>query len=183
MKKKTALITSGACGLILAIGACTGSNYAYEVSGSIEARQIDYDCPGEDTALDPVAFIAGKGGGGKSKSKSSSGKKKAEAPKVSPGKTTSSTSRPKTSSGSRKGPLKNRGVSLNEKPDKPEKIKGKTAPKPKYKIKPKGCKEEYEIFVLSDGDLYEQDVRKVDYDRCLTAKGQSRFLFPLCTKG
>lgn len=84
-------------------------------------------------------------------------------------------------------PVKNKGVKLKEKPEKPEKLKGKKLPKLKYKFKPEGCETEYEIFVLADDDyLYEQDVRRVDYDKCLKAKvpaGKKSKLFPLCTKG
>jgi hypothetical protein len=83
--------------------------------------------------------------------------------------------------------VKNKGVKLKKKPEKPEKLKSKKLPKLKYKFKPKGCETEYEIFVLADdGNLYEQDVRKVDYDNCLKAKipaGKKSKLFPLCTKG
>lgn len=83
--------------------------------------------------------------------------------------------------------VKNKGVKLKKKPEKPEKLKGKKLPKLKYKFKPRGCETEYEIFVLAnDGNLYEQDVRKVDYDNCLKAKipaGKKSKLFPLCTKG
>lgn len=83
--------------------------------------------------------------------------------------------------------VKNKGVKLKKKPEKPEKLKSKKLPKLKYKFKPRGCETEYEIFVLAnDGNLYEQDVRKVDYDNCLKAKipaGKKSKLFPLCTKG
>jgi hypothetical protein len=83
--------------------------------------------------------------------------------------------------------VKNKGVKLKKKPEKPEKLKGKKLPKVKYKFKPKGCETEYEIFVLADdGYLYEQDVRKADYDNCVKAKipaGKKNKLFPLCTKG
>lgn len=93
----------------------------------------------------------------------------------------------RSSSPSAKPSVKNKGVKLKEKPEKPEKLKGKKLPKLKYKFKPNGCETEYEIFVLADdGYLYEQDVRKVDYDNCVTAKipaGKKNKVFPLCTKG
>jgi hypothetical protein len=100
---------------------------------------------------------------------------------------TSSGTNQRSSSPSAAPPVKNKGVKLKKKPEKPQKLKGKKLPKVKYKFKPKGCETEYEIFVLADdGYLYEQDVRKADYDNCVKAKipaGKKNKLFPLCTKG
>lgn len=126
----------------------------------------------------------------------SSGTTNSKAPSKAPSKaaSTPASKAPSTGSGTTRRsasptatPVKNKGVKLKEKPEKPEKLKGKKLPKLKYKFKPKGCETEYEIFVLADdGYLYEQDVRKVDYDKCLKAKvpaGKKSKLFPLCTKG
>lgn len=100
---------------------------------------------------------------------------------------TSSGTNQRSSSPSAAPSVKNKGVKLKKKPEKPQKLKGKKLPKVKYKFKPKGCETEYEIFVLADdGYLYEQDVRKADYDNCVKAKipaGKKNKLFPLCTKG
>ncbi|QBZ72015.1 hypothetical protein SEA_KRADAL_117 [Streptomyces phage Kradal] len=213
MNKKTVMIASGVVGLILATSACGGETYEYQVSGPIEGQQIDYDCPGEDIAMDAVAFVTGKGGGGKKSSNSSdsdstdsggstttnrkqdrsSGTTSSKAPSTSTSKAPSRAPSTSTSTGPRSASPKasqsvaNKGASLKSKPEKPEKLKTKKLPKLKYKFKPKGCETEYEIFVWGKGGyLYEQDVRKVDYDKCLAAKvkaGQKAKLFPLCTKG
>lgn len=213
MNKKTVMIASGAAGLILTLSACGTETYEYQVSGTVQDQWLDYDCPGEDIAMDAVAFVAGTGkgsstgGGGKGtksdskgsskkdsgdgdKDKKGSDKKKNEQSKkpstgtASSGGSTGGTSK---SSPTAKASTKNKGVKLKSKPEKAEKIKNGKLPKPKYRFKPEGCDNEYEIFVLdANGDLYEQDVRKADYDKCLAAKvrsGQSKKLFPLCTKG
>lgn len=188
-------IASGVATGILALSACAPETYEYEVSGTVQAQQVDYDCPGEDVALDAVAFVArtggtsgGKGsrssnsGSGSSSSDSDSGSSKNSGSSNSGGSSSGSSgsSSSKGSSPATKAP-KNKGVTLSKKPKKAEKLKGKKTPKVKYKFKPKGCETEYEIFVLADdGSLYEQDVRKVDYDKCEAAE---RKLFPLCTEG
>lgn len=199
MNKKTVTITSGALGLIL-LTACGGTEtYSYQVSGVVQAQQVDYDCPGEDIAMGAVAYVAGSGkgsssGGGSGKKSSdnkadsdtdvSSSDKKAPASKAPASKAPSTsgggtTSKAPSSPAPSKAPS-NKGVKLKDKPEKAEKLKGLKVPKVKYAIKPKGCETEYEIFVLSGNTLYEQDVRRVDYDKCLTA---GKKLFPLCTKG
>lgn len=108
-----------------------------------------------------------------------------KAPSKAPSATTGTI--PRSASPSVKPSVKNKGAKLKSKPEKPEKLKGKKLPKVKYKFKPKGCETEYEIFVTADdGNMYEQDVRKVDYDNCVAAKipaGKKAKLFPLCTKG
>lgn len=208
VNKKTVKIASGVVGLILGASACGGETYTYDVSGPVEGQQIDYDCPGTDLSMGAVAFIAGSGKGSsggssgkKSDSKSPEDKKaddkkvekrpQAQAPAVRPStKSPSPTATKPATKAPSKAPSKapaNKGVSLKSKPEKPERLKSKTLPKVKYRLKPKGCETEYEVFVWGkDGYLYEQDVRKVDYDKCLATKvkaGQKAKLFPLCTKG
>lgn len=200
MNKKTVVIASGATGLILALGGCDKGTYEYEVSGTVQEQYVDYeDCPGVDLAMDTVAFVAGGtkpgGGTGKKSSNSDTSDKKADDKKkdskVQAPQGGVQQAQPQSGQqGGRKSatpsatPKKNTGVKLKSKPDKPERIKSGKVPKPTYKSKPdKGCKDEYEIFVLAnDGELYEQDVRKADYDKCLAAKSDPKF-FPLCTKG
>lgn len=215
VNKKTMTIVSGAATGILALSACGGGTYDYQISGLVQGQQVDYDCP-NDLSMDAVAFVAGNGGGGKK----SSGKKSSKSDDTSdsdsdttsqqqksavsgttatktPSKAPSASASQKPSTGSGTSQrsatpsatpsVKNKGVKLDKKPEKPEKLKGKKLPKVKYKFKPDGCETEYEIFVLADdGNLYEQDVRKVDYDKCEAAKipaGKKNKLFPLCTKG
>jgi hypothetical protein len=221
VNKKTAVIASGAAGIILAVSACGTDTYDYEVSGLVQGQQVDYDCPGEDIAMDAVAFVSGGKGGNKGSKKSSSDSSSSDSdsdssssdsnktqkqgkaaasgstPSKAPSKaaSTPASKAPSTSSGTNQRSsspsvtpsVKNKGVKLKKKPEKPEKLKSKKLPKLKYKFKPKGCETEYEIFVLADdGYLYEQDVRKADYDNCVKAKipaGKKNKLFPLCTKG
>jgi hypothetical protein len=221
VNKKTAVIASGAAGIILAVSACGTDTYDYEVSGLVQGQQVDYDCPGEDIAMDAVAFVSGGKGGNKGSKKSSSDSSSSDSdsdssssdgnktqkqgkaaasgstPSKAPSKaaSTPASEAPSTSSGTNQRssspsaapPVKNKGVKLKKKPEKPQKLKGKKFPKVKYKFKPNGCETEYEIFVLADDDyLYEQDVRKADYDNCVKAKipaGKKNKLFPLCTKG
>lgn len=200
MNKKTVMFASGATGLILALSACGKGTYGYEVSGTVQEQYVDYDCPGEDLSMDAVAFVDAKNPGTTGKKQSDSGssgddkkpddKKKdskagnqqgaGQQPQAAPqgvpqGGKKSTTPSPAAT--------KNSGVKLKSKPDKPEKVKNGKVPTRKYKSKPKGCKEEYEIFVVdSSGDLYEQDVRQADYDKCLAVTSTPK-LFPLCTKG
>lgn len=209
MNKKTVMIGSGALDLILGLGACGTETYEYQVSGEVLEQYVDYDCPGADLALDAVSFELRGGKGGKKKSDSNSsdtdtdsGTEQQAAPQAKSTATAKApTKTPKATTGtSSKGGTKsatpsptptvkkvsNKGVKLSKKPEKPEKLKGLVVPKPVYKVKPKGCETEYEIFVLSGGKLYEQDVRKVDFDKCGRApipKGYTNRLFPLCTKG
>jgi len=214
VNKKTMTIVSGVATGILALSACGSGTYDYQVSGAVQAQQLDYDCPNENVAMEAVAFVAGKGGGkksgGGSAGKKSSDKKadsdsaieqeakqepvKKPTPTPSAKSGTSrrgTSSTPSQKSSPKPSPtatkVKNKGVKLKQKPEKPEKLKGKQVPKLKYKVKPHGCETEYEIFVLTDdGDLYEQDVRQVDYEKCLAAEiptGLKSKLFPLCTEG
>lgn len=176
VNKKTAMIVSGAAGIILTASACSGETHEYQISGLVQGQQIDYDCPGEDVAMDAVAFVTGKGGssggsGGRSSSSSSNSNSDSDHGKKS----------------SKPAAPKNKGVKLEKKPEKPQKLKGLTIPKLLIPANLKGCEEEYEIFVLAkDGYLYEQDVREADYRKCEGAgipAGQKARLFPLCTKG
>jgi hypothetical protein len=191
MNKKTAAIVSGTAGLILTLGACSTATYQYKVSGTVQGQQITYNCPGKSVAMDIVSFETG------GKKKRNSGSNTAPSPrplvskkptgrntqKPSSGVTTSNTSKPSPSATTAKV-KSNTGVTLSEKPEAPELAKNGTVPTPAYRSRPKGCKvDDYEIFVLNgSGDLYEQDVRKVDYDRCSRFKGTVK-LFPRCTKG
>lgn len=199
-------IISGAATGILALSACTTETYEYEVSGIVQGQQIDYDCPGEDIALDTVAFEAGKGrgtGSGKKKKNADaddSGEQAApqgekavtKAPSKTPSKAPTATAGPNNGSKAvtpspTAKKVSNKGVKLKSKPEKPERLKGLKIPKALYKAKPKGCETEYEIFVLAnDGYLYEQDIRRADYESCEKAKipvGEKAKVFPLCTKG
>lgn len=197
MNKKTVMIASGATGLILTLGACGTETYEYQVSGIVETQQVDYECPGVDIAMDAVAFEAKpvpkkKPDGNSandsevkakptpkpssSTTKPSSGSSKKGTPTAKSSPTASASKTGKTS----KKPS-NKGVKLNKKPEKPEKVKNGKVPKLKYTFKPKGCEAEYEIFVTDgSGNLYEQDVRKVDYDRCAQLRVKTK-LFPGCT--
>jgi hypothetical protein len=207
VNKKTAMIVSGAAGIILTASACSGETHEYQVSGLVQGQQIDYDCPGEDVAMDAVAFVTGKGGssggsGGRSSSSSSNsnsnsnGNKSSKSDSDSGAKSDSNRKNNSDSSNSDSGQgkksskpaaPKNKGVKLEKKPEKPQKLKGLTIPKLLIPANLKGCEEEYEIFVLAkDGYLYEQDVREADYRKCEGAgipAGQKAKLFPLCTKG
>lgn len=194
MNKKTAAIASGAAGLILTLGACSTATYQYAVSGRVQGQQITYDCPGKDVALDTVAFEAG----GKKKSKKVSKKKASSSTKPtaskkptgqntqkpSSGTTASSTSKPSVTATTTAAKVKsNKGVTLSEKPEAPELVKSGKVPSPPSRLNLRGCKvDDYEIFVLDgSGVLYEQDVRKVDYNKCNAYKGTIK-LFPRCTK-
>lgn len=186
MNKKFRTIAAGATVGILALTGCTEDTYSYEVSGTVEARQIDYDCPNEDVAMDAVAFVAGKGGtsGGGSRSGSggssggSSGKSSGSTGKSGKGSGSTSTSGGTLGSSSTgKSTKTGSGVKLKKKPAKPEKIKGGKVPKPLYAKKPKGCETEYELYIRNDDGLFEQDVRREDYDNC--TEGEK---FAACTE-
>jgi hypothetical protein len=199
MNKRTVAILGGTVGVILTLGGCGGTTYEYKVSGTVSGQHVDIDCPKSKGVLsmEAVSFDTGKNKSKKSKSKGSSatGSKSAK-----PKSKVSKTAKTKTlgSTGSKASPkatttkrptqktIQNVGVLLSEKPDKPEKLKSLSVPREKYTAFRKGCEREYEIFVLSGGHLYEQDVRKVDYNNCQRArapKGRIYKLFPLCTKG
>jgi hypothetical protein len=195
------LVITATGSVILALGAfgCqdSGKKYEYEVSGVVEAVQTDYEC-GEDLALEPAAFVAGKGGGGSSGKKSNTSNsgsasdagdvqqgrdrgnvaaskppnRKTEAPPPRRTSKAPATSRPNGDS-----PRKSGGVRLSKKPAKPERVT-KIVP-PKGPKRPKGCETEYEVFVRNGDGLFEQDVRKVDYVHC---SDQVREQFPACTE-
>ena len=193
MNKKIAVITATVTGGILTLSACSKSDYSYEVSGIVQEQYVDYeDCPLDNLAMEHVGFSEASNGGTGSSKKSDNGSsgKKADGPvKKQDSPTKKASTAPSTSGGaglgttakpsakpSAKAPS-NKGVKLKSKPEKPERVKNIGKPAKKQK----GCKEEYEIFVLAnDGYTYEQDVRKVDYDKCLEAKVEPK-LFPLCT--
>jgi hypothetical protein len=197
MNKRTVAFLGGTVGVILTVGGCGGTTYEYQVSGTVSGQHLDVDCPKSKKgvlSMEAVSFDTGKHKTTTKTKKSKTGKS-AKAPKGKP--TKSPTPTATKSAGSKTSPsatatrkptqkaVRNVGVSLSEKPDKPERLKGLGVPNEPYKFR-KGCKWEYEIFVLSGGHLYEQDVRKVDYQKCQRArvpKGQIYKLFPLCTKG
>jgi hypothetical protein len=158
----------GAASLVLTSSACSGSAYEYDISGVVQSGQIDYDCP-RHLSMEDMGFITGSGDG-KSPSKRSS--------------SSSSSRRSKsTKKADRAGPevrvksSPKSGARLSKKPDKPQRITG--IPKPRYVKKPRGCAvDDYELYILNGDDLYEQDVRRVDYDKCLDTKHEH---FPRCT--
>lgn len=197
-QKKTVVIASGVAAVALFATGCSGSDkYEYGVSGKVQSQQIDYDCPGENLSMEPVGFgektTGGSGGKSSSRSTTSDGDGNGNAGKAKkePSQKKDESDGGGTGGGSNSGSnkvskpsKKNKGVKLSKKPDSPQKVKKATK---SFDVKPKGCENEYEIFVLDKkGNLYEQDVRKIDYNKCLAAKvpsGEKAKLFPLCTKG
>lgn len=162
MNKRTVAFSGGIAALALALSACGSDSYEYQVSGVVEAAQVDYDCHG--LSMEAAAFVV----------------------KPVP-RRTAKTSKPATkrqgsgsgtSSGTVRKAPSNKGVKLTKKPDKPERVF--KVPTVKYKTKRHGCKNEYELFVRNRDGLFEQDVRKVDYDKCLDRKREP---FPRCTNG
>ena len=179
MNKKNIVIVSGTVAALFTLSACGGDKYEYEAKGKVVANQIEWeDCDMEQLSMDLVSFSSKTGGtsGGGGKGNSNSGSSKSNS--TSGG----STSGDSTSGGSggnvnvKKN--ENKGVKLSEKPSKPEKLK--KLPKLNVTSKGKGCEAEYELFVQEpDGDLWEQDVRKADYEKCIA---QFKQLFPACTR-
>lgn len=188
VNQKTAVIASASVMAALLLTGCAGSTkHEYRVSGTVKAQQIDYDCSNENLSMEMVGF--GDKGGASGRSGSSKSVKKSDRKSDSSDRS-SGTSGGVGGSGmdnsiSRPSKPKNKGVKLDGKPDAPEKVN--KVPKAVFGSRSSGCDTEYEIFVTDQkGDLYEQDVRKVDYDQCLASKvpsGQRAKLFPLCTKG
>lgn len=184
-------IAGAVLGGALLVSGCKGDSYGYEVSGTVQEFLVDYDdCPGS-LSMEPVGFDAGshrsnfRSTDKKSDSSSSGSSRRPTATKTASPKSTSS---PKAGQGAGSGSTAtvkpsatkvSKGVKLSKKPDKPEKVNSVPKPAKKYK----GCKTEYEIYVLdAKGDLYEQDVRKVDFDTCQNAEGEPKS-FPECTIG
>lgn len=182
MKKKSGLVLASTIGAISMVVGCGADTYRYEVSGTVEERQIDYDCPGEDVAIEPVGFQAGRSKPKpKPKNNTSDDASSADSPTAAP-----KTERPSRTSAPIAAPTRTgsptkapkggtKGVELKEKPAKPVKI-------PKFlkaaiPISLVGCKEEPELFVRNADGLFEQDVRREDFDKCL--KGD---VFPACTE-
>jgi hypothetical protein len=187
--------------VILALGAfgCQDSDkkYEYEVSGVVEAVQTDYEC-GEDLALEPAAFPAGKGKGSSgSRSKTSGSSSESGASSAQQGGGGGNVAASKPPSRKTEAPLPHRtskapaastarpngdvhksGVQLSKKPAKPKRVT-RIVP-PKESKRPEGCETEYEVFVRNGDGLFEQDVRKVDYIHC---SDQVREQFPACTEG
>lgn len=192
MKKKSSLILASTIGAISLVAGCAGDSYRYEVSGVVEARQIDYDCPGEDVAMAPIGFQAAVAGRPKppprSNTSTSDTPDTAEAPRSSNRTPSTAPSKAASSAPGRSAPAssapvrterpvkKSKGVKLDKKPAKPVKV-------PKFlkaalPLSLAGCKEEPELFIRNADGLFEQDVRRVDYDRC-----PEKSDFPACTEG
>lgn len=171
MKTKVSVIAAGALTGILALTACGGDTYEYEVSGPVAAKQIDYDCP-NDLSLGLAAFGKSKrkssGGGTVVTKKTPSKKPTPAAPKPTPSgssagttgskapASTSSTSRPNTA---------HPKIALTTRPAKPHHITG-GIPKPHHTRGGKGCETEYELFIGPQDDVYEQDVPADTYNTC-----------------
>lgn len=177
MNKRIAVVAAGALTGVLVLSGCANTSYEYEVSGTVEAGQIDYDCP-DGAAMDTVVFIAKSKPGGSGTSGSSG--KTAKKPSTSTGsnKTADKDSTPSKSTPTT--PVKKpsgKGVKLSEKPDKAERVS--KVPKVQHPANLSGCETEYELFVKNADGLFEQDVRKVDYDKCTDSGRES---FPSCTK-
>lgn len=175
VNKKKILATAGSVFLALGAFGCSGGGgktYSYKVTGTVEAAHIDYEC-GDSLSMEPVGFNAGRGGG------SSSGGSRSGGSGTSGGSKGRGTVNKDNSSSSVQKDSKrpaSTGVRLTKKPDKPERVSRVEVPA--FASKPKGCKEEYELFVRNRDGLFEQDVRKVDYERC---SDKAREKFPACT--
>lgn len=166
MNKKTSVIAASVIAGALALSGCSNESYEYELSGTVEAGQVDYDCP-NDLAMAPVALSKpnpGPRSGAKQEKRKTGGAHTSKTP----GKETKSSS-PKN--------VPDDGVKLSKKPEKPERIR--KVPAVKHASKPKGCEVEYELFVQNSEGLFEQDVRQVDFDKCMDEKREP---FPACTK-
>lgn len=188
VNKKTIAVLTGTVILPLAAVGCSGGSskmYSYEVSGVVEAAQVDYECKG-DLDMEAASFVVGRtkpkpkkadSGDSSSDSSDSEGNKAEEPAKKNVATPKAPASKTPSKTPASKAPAKSGGVKLSKKPDKPERVT-KIKP-PKYKHKSKGCHEEYELFVKNREGLFEQDVRKVDYDKC---SDKVREPFPSCTK-
>lgn len=192
MKKKSSLILASTIGAMSLLVGCGADTYRYEVSGLVEERQIDQDCPGEDVAMEPIGFSAGRPKPKPRPVSSDTDSDTVEAPPArtqAPRATRTPSSAPTgsqnptrtqnptpTRSAPTSRPVNNtKGVKLDKKPAKPVKV-------PKFlkaalPLSLAGCKEEPELFIRNDDGLFEQDVRRIDYDKCL--KGDP---FPACTE-
>lgn len=204
--RRAVLAGIGSGAALTLVAACSGSgSYGYEVSGVVEAAQVDYDCP-RNLSMEPVGFVTGKHrrttsstGGSKSSSSSNSSSQsgsvdlgkavtqktstpKAPAPRASTPKSRGGAVRQGGGSIASKAPTTTKsptrkGVVLSKKPDAPERIS--KVPALKYRYKPRGCKvDDYELFVRNNDGLFEQDVRHADYINCTDRK---RMPFPACT--
>ncbi|MFE0472456.1 hypothetical protein ACFW2V_12665 [Streptomyces sp. NPDC058947] len=165
-----------------------GGPYEYGISGTVQAWQVDYEC-GDSLAMEPAAFTDGKGkGGGSSSRKQGGGYDSSDTGEALQGSTpkplTKNTSTPSAPRMSKTPPTARptasptkavKGVKLTEKPDRPVRIT--KVPSPTYTTKPRGCETEYELFIQNDSGLFEQEVRRVDYNHC-SKRGHK---FPACT--
>lgn len=159
MNRKTATACAAAVAA-LTMTACSANQasagHQYEARGVVDAKQIDYDCKGgaESLDMDPVAYTRGRGGGSSSRGGSSGGK------------STGSSSKGSSPKGETKPDLHKKP---GEKPEGSAKQPGHHAPQQ--------CRTEYELFIRSNGDLFEQDVTQEHYERC-----DAREKFPECIK-
>lgn len=165
MNKKMTVLTTGTCVLLLGLCGCKSDAYTYDVSGTVEGAQVDYEC-GEDPSLNMVAFNVLSARATKKPGSESGGNGS--------GSTSRRTGTPVPKAKPSKSPA---GVKLDKKPEKPERIN--SVPKsPKFTTPQKGCEVEYELFVRNDDGLFEQDVREVDYTKCSDVESEE---FPACT--
>ncbi|MCP9209670.1 hypothetical protein [Streptomyces cucumeris] len=154
MKNKIALLSTSIVVALLGTSGCSSEAYEYEVSGVVEDGRLDYDCP-NSLSMESASFVI-RAKGRSSTSAKAGGRSRGG----------SSSSRSKTSSGSK----------LPNKPTEPERVP--KIPSRGHGKKSKGCKVEYELYIKNSDGLFEQDVRQVDYDKCLDRK---RERFPACT--
>lgn len=174
---KTRIAASTALTALLLTSCGGDETYRYEISGSVQDRQIGYDCPGEDTELEPVAFTRSSGGGGRS---SGSGSRSSGRSSHSGGDSTTSGgsgAKDGTSGRSRQAPSRPKepvGAKLTKAPKKPRKIS--KIPSIPLVLATDRCEAEHYLYLRADGDLYVQEVRAEDYRRCDESDP-----FPACT--
>jgi hypothetical protein len=164
------LVTTTA--VTLSLSGCSNKTYGYEISGVIEAGQLDYDCP-DDPSMDPVGFAAAS-------NKPQKGPSSNPRPIVGATSAAIPTTRatPAAPAASPSVNPSRKTVKLPKKPGKPKRVPA--VPVAKHLTVPKGCEVDYELFVRNSDGLFEQDVRQVDYNRCLDAENKD---FPACAEG
>jgi len=154
---------AGALALPLVLAACGSSDdAAYDVSGTVKSKQIDYDCTKKSHAM---SLVLGKGTGGSSGGRGGSSGSK------------SGSSSRGGSSGSKNGgssSTQNKPPAPVAVPDLPQSPASKS---PAAKPKGVSCSTEYELFIENKDGLFEQDVTSEHYERCAEKEK-----FPSCTK-
>lgn len=168
MNKSALLFLVTTTAVTLSLSGCSNKTYGYAISGVVEAGQVDYDCPG-DPSMDPVGFVAAS-----SKPQKGPSSNPRPAVKVTPA--AAPTTRLTPAASSSVSPSR-KTVKLSKKPGKPKRVPA--VPIAKHLTPPKGCEVEYELFIRNPDGLFEQDVRQVDYTRCLDAEREG---FPGCTE-